>query len=115
MISLLIIITSLMTSSFPLCALRKLTWDRKTCHQYGDSASSENLCHHLHLSSHLLPQPCNLGWLSFTFSLLLMSSHICLDLCGCELILNVSLINSKVCALSSFHETWGRSLTLRWV
>lgn len=76
-----------------LCALRKLTWDRKTCHQYGDSASSENLCHHLHLSSHLLPQPCNLGWLSFTFSLLLLSSHICLDLCGCELILKCSLDN----------------------
>ena len=67
----LFLLISLMTSSFPSVLWGGCTWDRKTCSQYGDSASNENLHHHLHLGNHLLPQPCHLGWLSFPFSLLL--------------------------------------------
>ena len=62
------------------------------------------------------PSPATWAGFPAPFPLCFMSSHICLDLCGRELILRCSLDNPfSVCAVSSFHETWGRSLTLCWV
>lgn len=106
-----------MTSSFPSVLWEDCTWGRKICHQYGDSASSENLCHHLHLNSSLWPYPATQAGFSFIFPLLFHGLHtspcVYTDVSSHQ---DSSCANTfLVYAACSSHEAWGRSLTPCWV